>query len=206
MRHYRKLSCCHLVLKWHRPTFVLELTTIKKSEVIVNSVNTVKEKQTKPMPTKSPLRQFYEQEHQPISDRTWARVKKRLKIKEPIDADTREEKESQLRVYLYLAKRYPNRSIKADLVQRFTELKCFLVDKKFSRCTGREIYELVSKLQPTPSESTIYRWGEEIAIPFSKFKTYFDSEVNEWVVKIATNPKYSYDPNNLRRLQDSGQD
>ena len=158
------------------------------------------------MPTKSPLRQFYEQEHQPISDRTWARVKKRLKIKEPINPVTREEKESQIRAYLYLARRYPNRSIKAELVKRFTELKCFLVDKKLRRCTGKEIYELASKLQPTPSESTVYRWGEEIEIPFSKLKTYFDEEINEWVVKIATNPKYSYDPQNLRRLQDSEQD
>jgi hypothetical protein len=157
------------------------------------------------MSNKSLLRIIYEQEHQPVCDRTWDRVKQRLGIKEPVPSDQKAETARRIRVYVYLRKRYPNRGISMITVQRFIDVKLFLAGKSFSQCTGVEIYNLVQQINPRPSDSTLYRWGDEIGLKFSKERVYVGDEVNQWVEKIVTNPRYKYCSSKLRRYSDNGQ-
>lgn len=153
------------------------------------------------MSDKTPLRKIYEREHKPVTDRTWYRVKKRLNIKEPILEGSESEATNLLRAYIYLTRAYPNRAIDLAIVQRFMELKLFLLENPHnSYCTGEEIFQLAKKLKPMPSDSTIYRWGEELGIGFSKIRIYNSTEVNQWVEKIAVNPKYRFKPKDFRRL------
>jgi hypothetical protein len=90
-------------------------------------------------------------------------------------------------------------------VQRFIDVKLFLAGKSFSQCTGVEIYNLVQQINPRPSDSTLYRWGDEIGLKFSKERVYVGDEVNQWVEKIVTNPRYKYCSSKLRRYSDNGQ-
>lgn len=158
------------------------------------------------MSTKSPLRLFYEDElERKISDRTWSRIKRQLGIREPIVFGNKAEMKAIVQAYAYLRKAYSNRLITTDIVKRFLDIKNLLAQQTFMQCTGREIYDVAQKLSPRPSDSTLYRWGEEIGLRFSVNRTYTEAEVNKWIEKIASNPRYKYCSSKLRRTQDNGQ-
>ena len=149
------------------------------------------------MSDKTSLRLLYEREiGKFVCDRTWSRVKSRLEIDESLD--TAQEDWLKLRCYAHLRKMHPNKHLSATLVSRFVCLREFLGGKHFSgKCSGKEIYAVIQSLRPRPSDATVYRWGKDIGIEFSKSRVYFDKEVIKWIEKIALNPRYEYTKQNL---------
>jgi hypothetical protein len=157
------------------------------------------------MANKTALRLFYEEEvKQKVCDTTWSRVKRRLRLNEnTLDSESKVKAAERIKAYAYLHRVYPNRRITVDSVEQFLVIKQFLLTNSAElECTGKDIYELATRLDPRPSDSTIYRWGEEIGIKFSKTQTYKGLEVNQWIEKIASNPKYKYFTQKLRKIQD----
>jgi hypothetical protein len=108
------------------------------------------------------LKEIYETElGHSISDRTWYRVKNRL-----ILDDTDMHRVNEVRAFAALRRENRRKFINAVTVRRAIH-----VDRQFPTditADGRSLYLSICKaLDRTIPESTLYRWGHEIGVPFS---------------------------------------
>jgi hypothetical protein len=142
------------------------------------------------------LRALYERElGKKVCDRTWRRIKKYLNVGNGIPSG------AIIRCYAYLRRKHPTRHIPLKTIENYLEIKGFLTGRVLPDCTGEDIYELAQQLSPVPSETTLYRWGKQIGVGFSKKCTYKGEDVDKWVELIISNPRYVYCPRNLRRIE-----
>ncbi len=133
------------------------------------------------------LRNEYEKIVGQVSDYTWPRILRRLEI-----SDTTSAKAGVIllvRAYAQLKLLNPNRTIRLSDVQRY-EFICSNLPQL--SCNGAQLFEALQRLEPRPSKPTIYRWGQEIGVPFSVDKIYTEFEIQQWVKKIASQTKFKF--------------
>jgi hypothetical protein len=132
------------------------------------------------------LRKEYESElGKSITDRTWYRIKKRLYL----SSDTDPSRLQDVRIYARL--RAVNRGGGIKLIQaRNYERLCaeFCEGNQFH--AGDLLKGIENNLNPKPHRSTIYRWGQQIGLPFRKNRWYTAQEIKIWLRKIIGQSRF----------------
>jgi hypothetical protein len=75
---------------------------------------------------------------------------------------------------------------------------------QFANCldgevTGEDIYDAFRFLSPSPSPSTIRRWGIEIGLPLIKSKWYTAKEAQEWVRFVGDRTRFKFPESAIKR-------
>jgi hypothetical protein len=132
------------------------------------------------------LRREYEKIVGQVSDSTWQRILGRLSLG---DANIKAQTILLVRAYAQLRLLNPNRIVRLEDVQRY-EFICSNLPQL--SCNGAQLFEALQRLEPKPSKATVYRWGQEIGVAFSVNKVYTESELQQWVIKIASQTKFKF--------------
>ncbi|NET60427.1 MAG: hypothetical protein F6K47_31090 [Symploca sp. SIO2E6] len=142
----------------------------------------------------SALRAVYQYAYgRQVSDRTWQRVKSRLKINDEDD----EVLLPVVNAYGRLRRLNPNRSVTRSNVSLYLSI---LDNMPQFQCSGEDLLEVLQRLEPQPSLATIYRWGHEIGCPFHKKAQYSDTDLKKWITKIIEQTKFKFPNNKMRRV------
>ncbi|NER51609.1 MAG: hypothetical protein F6J92_34200 [Symploca sp. SIO1A3] len=152
------------------------------------------------MSNSTTLRLLYQCElgNKKVCDRTWKRVKNRLGL-HSIDENVPDIEIVELvKAYAFLRRLYPNRPIAKAKVEQYLTIRNNLPN--FHSCSGQELYEIFQRLEPCPSDATIYRWGEQIGCKFGKYKIYNTEQINRWVEFLARNPNFKFPYNRLKKV------
>lgn len=129
------------------------------------------------------LREIYEEEFgRSISDRTWQRVKNRILIADDEDLTRAEE----VRMAATLQKENPRKQINSITVR-----KALRIERQFPTnitMSGVELYYSICNIfgREIPA-ATVYRWGWEINVPFSRKRHYSPDHLKIWAKKIVPN-------------------
>ena len=65
--------------------------------------------------------------------------------------------------------------------------------------TGEDIYDAFRFLSPSPSPSTIRRWGIEIGLPLIKSKWYTAEEAQVWVRFVGDRTRFKFPESAIKR-------
>lgn len=123
---------------------------------------------------------------EPISDKTWDRIKRTLGINRY--NHNKVEMIPVIRAYGELRLMNPKGLITAEAVTKYMEFeKCF----PLVNCTGEDLWAAILKSvkdanDTPPSKNTIYRWGREIGVPITKSdRVYTKAELRKWIGKLV---------------------
>jgi hypothetical protein len=116
-------------------------------------------------------------------------VKQRLRIKNEED----DRLIPLVSAYVFLQERNPRKLVRRSDAERYA----FVIENlPQMRCTGKQLYEALQKLNPKPSPATICRWGQEIGCPVYKRKyknkVYTERQVQLWVEKIISQTHFRF--------------
>lgn len=64
---------------------------------------------------------------------------------------------------------------------------------------GQDILDAFKRLKPTPSESTIRRWGRELNLPLVKDQWYTASQAQKWVLFVGDRVRFKFPENALKK-------
>ena len=64
---------------------------------------------------------------------------------------------------------------------------------------GRDILEAFKRLKPTPSETTIRRWGNELGVPLIKNQWYTAEEAQVWIRFVGDRVRFKFPENAIKR-------
>jgi hypothetical protein len=152
----------------------------------------VTQKTTEKDLTHKTLRNAYEETlGKRISDRQWQRIRHQY-LRGSCNLRT-------VKVFASLRKINGRRAISSSDLERFSGFDEFLriLERHNAVVTGQDILDAFKRLNPSPSESTIRRWGKQLGTPLLKGKIYSPEQVQGWVQFVAQRVRFKF-PDNRR--------
>lgn len=93
--------------------------------------------------------------------------------------------------YAILRKKNPTRCVTLADAKRYQFLSENLPN---ATCNGLDLYESLCRLEPKPSDTTLYKWGRQIKCPLRKdANTWYQPEqLKKWVMKIIEQTQFEF--------------
>lgn len=147
--------------------------------------------QPKGMNRHEPLKMVYERESgKPISDRQWQRIRFEY-LGGEVNLVT-------VRTVARLRQINGRRKLTLSDVKK---VKGF---DQFATCldgevTGQDILDAFGFLKPTPSESTIKRWGKQLGLPLCKTQWYTAEQAQTWIRFVGDRVRFKFPDNAIKK-------
>lgn len=136
---------------------------------------------------KSVFRNLYEMKCGQVSDRQWLRIRTFLKIREVgcLSDRVTDQQLGRIKAYGDLRLLAPKGKITLEDVDQY--VKFSLAFPSDCQCSGADLIAGIQKvLDPSPSRSRCYAWGDEIGIPLSTKRWYGRDEIRTWIGKLLS--------------------